>query len=362
MKHIARWLLIAALALIPVLFADAQTIPGGGGGCAGSFCSASAPLATSLGGLGGNYSASTGIPYFATGTTTMATTTGTGSVVLSSSPSIANPTLTGTVTTPITGSIQCLQASSSGILSGTGSSCGAGSGSVTSVALASASNVACIVSGSPVTTTGTLTCTPAGTSGGVPYFSSASALSSSAALTANLPVIGGGAGAAPAVGTRSGNTTAYVTTTGSQTSGDVVSVDANGNHIASGTALTNLVTTNTAQTITASKRGTVQTVSPSSNTYTPNFDTGNNFTITLAATNTIANPSTTPVAGQSGIIEIIQDGTGSRTVTWGSQYVAAGGVATLVLSTPASAKDYASYYVVDSTHILVSLGALNASH
>jgi hypothetical protein len=54
-------------------------------------------------------------------------------------------------------------------------------------------------------------------------------------LTANLPVIGGGTSLV-AVGTRSGNTTAYVTTTGSQTSGDCVSIDASGNHIASGAA------------------------------------------------------------------------------------------------------------------------------
>lgn len=37
----------------------------------------------------------------------------------------------------------------------------------------------------------------AGTSGGVPYYSSASTIASSAALTANSPVLGGGAGAAP---------------------------------------------------------------------------------------------------------------------------------------------------------------------
>lgn len=75
-----------------------------------------------------------------------------------------------------------------------------------------------------------------GTSGGVPYYSSSTTIASSAALTANLPVIGGGAGAAPAVGTRSGNTTAYVTTTGTQTSGDCVKIDASGNHIANGSA------------------------------------------------------------------------------------------------------------------------------
>lgn len=104
-----------------------------------------------------------------------------------------------------------------------------GSGTVTSVALASANNVACVVSGSPVTTSGTLTCTPAGTSGGVPYFNSASTLASSAALTANLPVIGGGAGAAPAVGTRTGNTTAFVTQSGAATSARCAHYDASGN-------------------------------------------------------------------------------------------------------------------------------------
>lgn len=71
-----------------------------------------------------------------------------------------------------------------------------------------------------------------GTSGGVPYYSSASAIASSAALGANLPVVGGGAGAAPTTGTRSGNTTAFVTTTGTQTLGRCVEIDANGNHIA----------------------------------------------------------------------------------------------------------------------------------
>lgn len=70
-----------------------------------------------------------------------------------------------------------------------------------------------------------------GTSGGVPYFSSATTMASSGALTANLPVIGGGAGAAPTVGTRSGNTTAFVTTTGTLTSGRCAEWDASGNLI-----------------------------------------------------------------------------------------------------------------------------------
>ena len=61
------------------------------------------------------------------------------------------------------------------------------------------------------------------------------AVTAAGTLTSNLPMIGGGSKAA-AVGTRSGNTTAYVTTTGTQTSGDCVKIDANGNHVANGSA------------------------------------------------------------------------------------------------------------------------------
>jgi hypothetical protein len=53
------------------------------------------------------------------------------------------------------------------------------------------------VAGSPITTSGTLALTVAGTSGGVPYFSSASTWASSSVLTQYGVVIGGGAGVAP---------------------------------------------------------------------------------------------------------------------------------------------------------------------
>jgi len=72
------------------------------------------------------------------------------------------------------------------------------------------------VSGSPITTSGTLALTVAGTSGGIPYFSSASAWASSAALAANALMVGGGAGAAPAtVTTGTGVVTALGVNTGS---------------------------------------------------------------------------------------------------------------------------------------------------
>ena len=57
------------------------------------------------------------------------------------------------------------------------------------------------VSGSPVTSSGTLALTVAGTSGGIPYFSSGTTWASSGALAANAIVIGGGAGAAPSTTT-----------------------------------------------------------------------------------------------------------------------------------------------------------------
>lgn len=75
-----------------------------------------------------------------------------------------------------------------------------GSGTVTSVAQSFTGGLIS-VGGSPITSSGTLALTVAGTSGGIPYFSSSSTWASSAALAANALVIGGGAGAAPATTT-----------------------------------------------------------------------------------------------------------------------------------------------------------------
>ncbi len=107
-------------------------------------------------------------------------------------------------------------------------------GSVTSVALSVPASSLFGVSGSPVTTTGTLGVTTTGTSGGIPYFFDANTLKTSGALTANLPVIGGGAGAAPTVGTRSGNTTSFATTSGSLTNTHLAVFDASGNIVDGG--------------------------------------------------------------------------------------------------------------------------------
>lgn len=72
------------------------------------------------------------------------------------------------------------------------------------------------VSGSPITSSGTLALTVAGTSGGIPYFSGASTWASSGTLAANALVVGGGAGSAPSsITTGTGVVTALGVNTGS---------------------------------------------------------------------------------------------------------------------------------------------------
>ena len=79
------------------------------------------------------------------------------------------------------------------------------------------------------------------------------------------------------------------------------------------------------------------------------FSTGNNFTTILNGNVSIANP-TTPQPGQSGIIYIRQDGTGSRTMSFNSSWDFAGGTAP-TLSTAADAVDALIYNVQTSTAI-----------
>ena len=102
----------------------------------------------------------------------------------------------------------------------------------------------------------------------------------------------------------------------------------------------------------AGQRGVVTALSPSA-TVTPDFATANNFSLSPVQNFTLANPLNA-VAGQSGIIAITQDGTGSRVLTLGANYKKAGGVA-VVLTTAAGSVDYLTYYVESATRIFVSL-------
>ena len=91
-------------------------------------------------------------------------------------------------------------------------------------------------------------------------------------------------------------------------------------------------------------------------TQTLALNTYNNFSMTLGANITLANP-TGLVAGQSGIIYLTQDGTGSRTVSYGTYWKFPNGVAP-VLTTTASAVD-AIIYTVRSTTSITCNYALN---
>ena len=106
--------------------------------------------------------------------------------------------------------------------------------------------------------------------------------------------------------------------------------------------------TDVAQTFTAAQRGTISTLTDGA-TITPDFAAANNFAVTLAGNRTIANP-TNLTAGQSGSIFIVQDGTGSRTASWGSYWDFAAGTAP-TLTTDANAVDRVDYVVRSSTSI-----------
>jgi hypothetical protein len=75
----------------------------------------------------------------------------------------------------------------------------------------------------------------------------------------------------------------------------------------------------------------------------PNFALGVNFLTTATANFTLANPINA-LDGQAGSIQIVQDATGSRVITWGSNFAFPGGIKPL-LSTPASSSDRLSYIV-----------------
>lgn len=78
----------------------------------------------------------------------------------------------------------------------------------------------------------------------------------------------------------------------------------------------------------------------------------NNFTLTLAGNRTLGLP-TNIVAGQSGVIVVKQDATGSRTLAYNGVYVFANSDDP-ILTTTANAVDYLSYFVETTGRIFIS--------
>lgn len=144
----------------------------------------------------------------------------------------------------------------------------------------------------------------AGTSGGIPYFSSSSAISSSAALAANALVIGGGAGVAPAT-----------TTTGAGVL----------------TAL-GIAPNATGGVVTAGGAPRILTITSSA---TPTINTDSYDCVTITAQAAAITSMTTNRTGtinnfQQLEIRIKDDGT-ARAITWGADF--SSGIATLPTTT-----------------------------
>ena len=104
-----------------------------------------------------------------------------------------------------------------------------------------------------------------------------------------------------------------------------------------------------AQTFTAGQRGEVTTLSDGANIAT-DLALSNNFKVTLAGNRVLDNPSNL-VAGQSGVIVITQDGTGSRTLDVSASYWQFEGGTEPTFSTAAAAVDTLVYYVASASSI-----------
>ena len=84
---------------------------------------------------------------------------------------------------------------------------------------------------------------------------------------------------------------------------------------------------------------------------TLDFSANQNFVLHSTGNTTLVNPSTEQV-GQSGFIACIQDGTGSRTLSLGTDYETAG-AAGITLTATAAATDLVPYLVVAANRILL---------
>jgi hypothetical protein len=106
--------------------------------------------------------------------------------------------------------------------------------------------------------------------------------------------------------------------------------------------------TTNGQTVTGGVRGNIVTISDGAN-LAYDMDDGINAQVTLGGNRTFDNPSNITV-GQSGSIFISQDGTGNRTLSYGSAFDFAGGTAP-TLSTAANAVDRIDYVVRTTSSI-----------
>ena len=266
-----------------------------------------------------------------------------GDVTLTGTQTLTNKTLTSPIlTTPALGTPSSgTLTSCTGLPISTGVS-GLGTGAATFLATPSSANFAALLTdetgtGSNVFATSPTLVTPvigAATGTSLSITGAAGLLTRAAATQDGVELIG-----------RAGGTTslkATITPTTLTASRTFTLPDATGT-----VALLSL-----AQSYTAAQRGTISALTDGA-TITADFAVANNFSVTLGGNRTLANPSN-QTAGQSGCIWITQDGTGSRTLAYGSQWDFTGGTAP-TLSTTAAAVDCLVYAVQSSTKITATL-------
>lgn len=285
----------------------------------------------------------------------------------------------GVVMIPPITPTHCAEWVSTNILEDSGGGCGGGGGSGTVTSVATGQGL----TGGPITTTGTISSTELLGNSGAAITASTYTINRTTDAAEQLLFTGSGASAwtlgAAVTGVgfdvnNQGTAAVTITATGNINGAATLVIPAGKwAHVYNdGTAwwaeVYAPVDLTSAQVISGQKSNAITTLAISTTTYTPD-GSNNNYKIALtsacaSAACTLANPSATPVAGTSGVIEFTQPASGGPSAigTWGSQYIYAGGTSTIAFSTGASALDFLSYYVVDATHVLLTTGALNATH
>lgn len=192
-------------------------------------------------------------------------------------------------------------------------------------------------------------------------------------LTANNVIIGNGTGSVTFVapGTAgnvlSSNGTTWVSTAAassgfpitlgntsiaaSSTTTAVGNLTINNANVASGLVNASNVTSTTTMSASGNAFMTIATLTDGA-TITPNFGANNNFTVTLGGNRTLAN-ATNLTAGQSGVIYVVQDATGGRTLSYGTMWKFPSNTAP-TLSTAANAVDALFYCVRSNVSITVN--------
>ncbi len=128
-------------------------------------------------------------------------------------------------------------------------------------------------------------------------------------------------------------------------------------YLTTATAGTTYAAVDSTNTFTKGQAGSIVTLTDGA-TIQPDFSLGNNFKVELAATRNLANP-TNLVAGQSGVIAVTQDSTGTRLLNYGSYWKFTGATPPN-LTTTGGATDLISYYVA-STTLVYAKATLNLS-